>query len=268
MRYLIGFDIDGTLVNDDSELSTETINYIKELTAEGHIVSLITGRPFRTTKEIYEKLNLNTPLGNYSGSSIHNPNDDNFETVEYKMSPQVVFDLMDKYGENVRNGFCEIEEKVYLFKEDEGLIEWLRIPGGELIVGSYDIREDVSGAVLFVDASKAQEIEDFCLTYPNLGCRYWRSLKADEYSVMEIYTTLSSKAKAMEVIREYYGIPHENTIALGDGTNDIEMLEYAHYSASMKNAPERVRNSAKYEAGSNNENGAIEFVKQVLNNKL
>jgi len=268
MRYLIGFDIDGTLVNDNSELSTETINYIKELTAEGHIVSLITGRPFRTTKHLYEQLELKTPLGNYSGSSIHNPNDDSFETIEFKMNPKVITDLMEKYSEYVLNGFCEIEEKVYLFNEDEGLAKWLSIPGGELIVGTYDIKENISGSVLFVRAEKAQEIEDFCLSYPNLGCRYWRSLKADEHSVMEIYTTLSSKAKAMEVIREYYDIPHENTITVGDGTNDIEMLEYANYSASMLNAPERVQNAAKYEAESNNEDGAIKFVQKVLNNKL
>lgn len=268
MRYLIGFDIDGTLVNDESELTAETIDYIKKLSNEGHIVSLITGRPFRTTKELYEQLELKTPVGNYSGSSIHNPNDENFELVEFKMEPTIIKDLMEKYGDHIQNGFCEIEERVYLFKEDEGLIDWLRIPGGDLIIGSYDIEENISGSVLFVDANKAQEIEDFCLTYPNLGCRYWRSLKADEYSVMEIYTTLSSKAKAMEVIREYYDIPKENTIALGDGTNDVEMLEYAHYSASMKNAPKVVRDAAKHEAGSNNENGAIEFVKRVLNNEL
>lgn len=268
MRYLIGFDIDGTLVDDNSELSEETVDYIKKLTKEGHIVSLITGRPFRTTKTLYDQLELKTPLGNYSGSSIHSPYDDNFETIEFKMDPQVVKDVMKKYGEYVRNGFSEIEDKIYLFKEDQGLIDWLHVPGTELILNSYDIQETISGAVLFIAPEVVEEVEQFCLTYENLGCRYWRSLKKDEYAVLEIYTTLSSKATAMEVIRKYYDIPHENTIALGDGTNDIEMLEYAHYSASMKNAPKRVRNAAKYEAGSNNENGAIEFVEKVLKKAL
>lgn len=264
MRYLIGLDIDGTLVDDNSNLTETTVDYIKRLSAMGHIVSIITGRPFRTSRHLYEQLELTTPIGNYSGSSIHNPNDDSFETIEFKMEPTPVIDLINEFKDEIRNGFCEIEDKVYLFKEDEGLTEFLSVRGGELIVGSYDIKEKISGAVLFISPDSAKDIENFLQKYEDLGFRYWRSLKSDEYFVLEIHTTLSSKAVAMEVIRKYYDIPMERTIAIGDGTNDIEMLEYAFNSASMENSPIKVQNAAKESCGSNNDDGAIKYIQKIL----
>jgi len=264
MRFLIGLDIDGTIVDDNSNLSNETIEYIKKISAQGNIVSIITGRPFRTSKHLYDQLGLKTPIGNYSGSSVHNPNDDSFEKVEFKMDPLPVIELVNKFKDGVLNGFCEIEEKVYLFKEDPGLAEFLSVKGGELIIGSYDIKEQISGAVLFITPESAKGIEKHLMQFKDLGFRYWRSLKSDEYYVLEIYTKLSSKAVAMEIIRKYYDIPHSRTIAIGDGTNDIEMLEYAHYSASMKNAPQKVEDAAKSKAGSNNEDGAIRFIQDIL----
>ncbi len=267
MKYLIAFDIDGTILNDKSELSDTTKEYIKKFQQEGHIVSLITGRPFRTSQYLYEELGLSTPIGNYSGSSVHNPVDSDFPSKNYFMEPTAVNDILRIYGEHILNGYCEVEDKVYLFYEQEELIQWLRIPNGELIIGDAPIKENISGAVLYVAVDKAQEIEDFAKTYPNLGCRYWRSLKAENYSVIEIYTTLSSKANAMEQVRNYYNIPKENTIAVGDGVNDIDMLEYAHYSAYMQGAPERVQNAGKFEAKSHNKNGAVLFVQDVLEGK-
>ena len=264
MRFLIGLDIDGTIVDDNSNLSNETVEYIKQLSAQGHIVSIITGRPFRTSKHLYDQLELNTPIGNYSGSSVHNPHDDSFETVEFKMDPEPVIELVNKFKDGVLNGFCEIEDKVYLFKEDPGLAEFLSIKGGELIIGSYDIKEQISGAVLFITPDCAKGIEEHLMQYPELGFRYWRSLKSDEYFVLEIHTKLSSKAVAMEIIRKHYNIPMSRTIAIGDGVNDIEMLEYAHYSASMKNAPQEVQDAAKGTAGSNNEDGAIKYIQDII----
>ncbi len=268
MKYLIAFDIDGTILDDKSELSDTTKEYIKKFQDEGHIVSLITGRPFRTSRYIYDELKLNSPIGNYSGSSVHNPKDEEFPAKNYFMQPTAVNDILRTYGEHILNGYCEVEDKVYLFYEQEELIRWLRIPNGELVIGDAPIKENISGAVLYVAVDKAQEIEDFAKTYPNLGCRYWRSLKAENYSVIEIYTTLSSKANAMEQIRNYHNIPIENTIAVGDGVNDIDMLEYAHYSAYMHGAPERVQLAGKFEAQSNNENGAVLFVESVINGTI
>ena len=45
-----------------------------------------------------------------------------------------------------------------------------------------------------------------------------------------------SKASGIQFLEDYFAIPHENTIAIGDSTNDLPMLEYASYSIAMGNS--------------------------------
>ena len=74
-RYLIGLDLDGTLLNKKSKITFKTKNYIKKLSRKGHIVVLATGRPLRAMKQYYDQLGLKTPIVCYNGGHILNPFD-------------------------------------------------------------------------------------------------------------------------------------------------------------------------------------------------
>ena len=62
----------------------------------------------------------------------------------------------------------------------------------------------------------------------------------------EVMPKGSSKASAMEYVAEYLNIPMSQTVAIGDGANDIPMLEAAECAIVMGNAPEDVKNLADY----------------------
>lgn len=59
----------------------------------------------------------------------------------------------------------------------------------------------------------------------------------------------------------------EETMAFGDGGNDIEMLEHVNYSFAMENGSEEVRNTAKYVAPSNNHSGVLEIIDRYFANQ-
>ena len=63
--------------------------------------------------------------------------------------------------------------------------------------------------------------------------RHWFTL---DTLVSEFYSPETSKANALEEIRKYYNIPKEKTIAIGDGHNDIEMLDYAQIGVAMEDS--------------------------------
>jgi len=50
-----------------------------------------------------------------------------------------------------------------------------------------------------------------------------------------------SKGSALEELRVHLDVDSANTVAIGDGTNDIEMLRWAARSAAMGNAPANVQ---------------------------
>lgn len=57
-RKLILTDLDGTLLNSKEELSKLTVDVIKKIASLGHIVCIATGRPLRSSIQIYRKLGL------------------------------------------------------------------------------------------------------------------------------------------------------------------------------------------------------------------
>ena len=52
----------------------------------------------------------------------------------------------------------------------------------------------------------------------------------------EIVLSDISKATGIEKVLSYYGASREDSVAIGDGSNDIEMVEYANIGIAMGNA--------------------------------
>ena len=73
-----------------------------------------------------------------------------------------------------------------------------------------------------------------------------------------------NKAKGVADMLKYYGIDQKDLIAFGDGENDIGMLEACGYSYAMKNANEKTKAVAKYEAPSNEDNGVLKVLAKYL----
>ena len=65
------------------------------------------------------------------------------------------------------------------------------------------------------------------------------------------------KAGAIETLVEHLGITVEDTIAYGDGHNDLEMLEFVHIGVAMGNAHQKVKDIADDITGSPDEDGIL-----------
>ena len=73
------------------------------------------------------------------------------------------------------------------------------------------------------------------------------------------------KAKTLEVLLKKLGLSRENLIAVGDGWNDISMIEYAGLGVAMNNAQDEVKAKADYITINSNENdGVAEIVENFL----
>ena len=88
-KKLIALDLDGTLLNSESQLSDFTVETIKKVSALGHKVIITTGRPYRMAHTYYQELELDTPMINFNGSLTHLP--------EKKWSEEQCLTLDKKY---------------------------------------------------------------------------------------------------------------------------------------------------------------------------
>ncbi len=81
---------------------------------------------------------------------------------------------------------------------------------------------------------------------------------------IEIYGAEAGKGNALLELASFLGIPHEHTIAVADGGNDLPMMDVAAYSVAMGNAREEVLSRANLIAADNNHDGAMEAVMSLL----
>jgi hypothetical protein len=74
----------------------------------------------------------------------------------------------------------------------------------------------------------------------------------------------NSKARGMEAICRRFGIRQEETLAFGDGANDIEMLEWAGIGIAMGNADEKVKAHADYVTTEVDDEGIERAVNEIM----
>ena len=76
----------------------------------------------------------------------------------------------------------------------------------------------------------------------------------------DVFPAGGGKDRGIEAICRHLGIAREETIAFGDGENDISMLEYAGVGVAMGNSSDRVKASADYVTASVDEDGVARAV--------
>ena len=110
--------------------------------------------------------------------------------------------------------------------------------------------------IVFVELDKAfgqteadEEIFGKILTH--CETMRWHPLFAD------IINKGTSKSRGIDEVIKHYGIKLEETMAFGDGGNDINMLEHAGIGVAMDNASDKVKAAADYITSSVDDNGII-----------
>lgn len=267
--YLIVLDLDGTLMPDFSTCDEETFAYLRKLQADGHHIMLATGRPFRSSYFVYQKLGLHTPLINYNGARVTNPTDSSFPITDLRIDKDDLLEIIEHIRPTLINVFCEIIDDIYVMNYNDDIHPFLHVDGGILHVGEIKniLPDNPNGALFFIDKDSIKLFEDYIENeyHGKLLSRYWYM---NGYNIVEIYNPLVDKKTGFLDAIKYYNIPHDHTIAIGDGHNDIGLLEAAHISVAMKNSHPELIKYAKYHTDDASHQGVLKFLREFFENKL
>ena len=81
--------------------------------------------------------------------------------------------------------------------------------------------------------------------------------------LLEIMDKNVSKAVGIEILLKHYNFSADEAIAFGDNYNDIQMLEYIPNSVAMNNAPDDIKNIARFVTDSNNDSGIYSYLAKI-----
>lgn len=233
------FDIDGTLLDRKEQIEPRTAEAIRLLQENGHQVYINSGR----TKVFIRhpgllKMGFDGFLcGCGTNIWIHGK-----EILYHTIDLCDVREMTERFYQSGMMVILEGRDKLYV---DKDVI--CRDPYGEKMYQS--LASDMEPLRDNPDASGSK------FTCVIAGCDY--QTVADAYAdrfdflihdayAMEVVPRGFSKARAMEKVCELTKVPREDTFAFGDGSNDVEMLQYAGIGISMGNGSTEAKENADY----------------------
>lgn len=259
---LIALDVDGTVMTYDEFISQEVSGAVADLRNSGRHVILATGRPLVATLPVARELGIDTGWVVCSNGSITARLDPELPEG-FEVEHSVMFDprpALHVLSEHMPGARVALEEV--------GVGYWVteQFPEGDLhgahTVMSFDELCARKTARIVVSDAPA-------LTAPFRGYVAQLGLVAEQFTIahtrwMDVAPAGVTKAYALERLRSRLDVPPEATIAVGDGNNDIAMLEWAGLGVAMGHAEAAVIAAADEIAGSILDDGLGPVLQNVL----
>ncbi|PKM66013.1 MAG: hypothetical protein CVU95_12905 [Firmicutes bacterium HGW-Firmicutes-2] len=256
MKYkLIAIDLDDTLLNDQLEISTENKKAIIEMENIGIHVVFCSGRAKASMMKYVKEVGIHDKedyIISYNGAVI-----DRFdgERVFYKpINKENLIELIDiGRVHNIDTQLYTDEIMVEKYTEKTKLYEEL---SGLPIKVVGDLKEvDESIKVLYNHVA-GEALEKLRLELTDKFGHSFNIFYSKSHYV-EVLHKEANKGLAVKNLAESLGIGREEIVAIGDGFNDVAMIEYAGLGIAVKNAHDGVKTKADYITVSDNNNSPI-----------
>ncbi|BBI32111.1 Cof-type HAD-IIB family hydrolase [Cohnella abietis] len=262
---LIAMDLDDTLLTDELTVSDTTRQALNDAIAKGAHLTIATGRMFDSAQKIARQVGLNVPIITYQGSLIKNLMD---EEVLYERSvptdvAQQLFEYCQAHGLHLQS---YIADKLYVQADGEKIQNYAKqsnIP--------YTIEPDFSQIIKHEKQTKLLIIDEparLDALLPELKALFGSKvhLTKSKPNYLEFMHPEGTKGHALRFLAAHYGIPMEETIAMGDAMNDHEMVAAAGLGVAMENAVPALKEIANFVTLSNNNDGVAHALQKFVIN--
>ncbi len=226
-QHLIAIDLDGTTLNNQSQLSATTIKTLRQAAKNGHIVSIVTGRPYRISANFYDQIGLKSPMVNFNGALAHIPHQQWNREYQMSIDKEIALDLL-QHGSELGIGTITAENKLHLWANHESNIMPDFFPSAitkDEILNSINLTSDPTALTLqYNPAEEKLLVQRIAEKYGSaVDVRVW----GGPSSILEVVSKGIQKARGVDYLAKQYNISKQNIIAFGDEANDEEMLSYA-----------------------------------------
>ena len=259
---LIALDVDGTIRSIERPMSERTLRTVRKVEQAGAVVTLATGRSYLSAVRASSELGLTAPIVSFQGAHVAYgntrkvlwhvpltgemtrlaldaiPSDDHLDVVGYVSDDVVVIKLTDwvcDYGERTGVSVRVVNPEAFV----KGPMTRLVVRGEDEVIESLEseLKLHLNGRV-YVTRSLPYYCE---ILHPDGG-----------------------KHKALEWLCGHLGIRREETVAFGNGYNDVHMLKWAGMSVAVDGSVPQVLEVADMIAPSMEDDGVARILDGLL----
>ena len=265
MRYkLVAADVDGTLIDDNGQISEYTARTIKKAIDNGLLFTIATGRSLSSITHFINGFGISCPLIISNGARIVAPGGEVLFSCDMKPEP-----AMKIWRTGIEANTTIIlwsGNRLYSNKAD-GDVEEYRRKNNNIdlrVVKGSDISHLAAEGVtkqLFIDTPErlAELMSGVCTELPDT-ISFFKSSPV----YLEFVDSSVSKGAALERLGNMLEIPRSEIAAFGDADNDIQMIRNAGLGVAMANSSEKLLREANYVTRSNNEDGIAVVLEKII----
>lgn len=266
---LVVLDLDGTILDNENNISKETINLITKLKDKGLKFTIASARYLSSFLDYIKLLNIDLPVICLDGSVIINPITGEYINELFIPAKYVLrsIKMSEKYSLNFLL-FCK--DGIYYNKNSYVIESLLHKYGTEYKLINFinncvnETYEVIITGNEFENLKKVKRKMIFPYTY-GIQASIYKSRKDNGNNFLEIKKIGVNKGIALKKLCNYLDIKIKNTAVVGDWYNDISLFNTNAFKVAMANAVPEIKKLADITTTkSNNEDGINEFLNLLL----
>lgn len=267
---LIFFDLDGTLLNDASEISSFTKDTLSLLRQKNIAYTVATGRTLLSAQAIVAGHDFDLPQIYNNGVTIWDPKTQQLTLENLLNTAEVstVIDVALRQGitpfVNVIDKHCNhsiFHAQTHHDVEKELVSKYFsRTKATLLPLESLPVNSQVTNISMIGLKTDINEMWLELNTHEHLIAYSGPALEGRDFSWMDVHHCDADKGVAVTNLKKRLGA--SNIICFGDGENDLGMFSFADESYAPANAKAKIKTSASAVIGHNHTDGIAHFLRE------
>lgn len=263
MKYkLIASDMDGTLLTSNGTITDRTKDALHNATDRGVVFTVSSGRPPVAVEKYADRLPENSHIIAHNGAMITRlgVSEPLYQCPLEKETALEILDHAKRLGAVYvawcgntlyASNFCEYIDIYRSLSDVEPLLmpehsKLVETPISKiLLIAEIDV---INSYIEYFD-SNLKNPATYCTSDPHF---------------LEIFSNDVSKALALKWLCNHLHIDISETIAFGDGYNDLEMLKTAGLGVAMDNACDEIKSMCQLVAPPNNDDGVAKVIENLI----
>lgn len=266
---LIFFDLDGTLLNSQSQISDFTRETLALLRKNDIAYTVATGRTMLSASAIIAEHSFLLPHIYNNGVTVFNPQDNSLR-LENLVNPKELEFIISLAQEQEITPFVNViagtSHEVYHPParhpiEHDLLSKYFKRTDAVLLpLSQLSLTDNITNISMIGDSATIHSLWDRVNKVDTLVAYSGPAIEGNNFSWMDIHHRAASKGGAVKQLKQQLGAT--NIICFGDGDNDLSMFELADESYAPDNAKQAIKQAASEVIGHHNEDGIARFLRQ------
>lgn len=256
---LIAADLDRTLLRSDGTISDFTRDTVRRCMEAGVGFTFATGRMYCSALPFAQRLQLQLPLITYQGALLKGLDGQVMHALH--LPQELAGQLEEILRKSGMHYNIYADENMYFSTFGQQFLDYARHIGVKPLAAPRGLGDlAVTQFGVFDEPEPIRELQQQITE--RFGDEVHTVVTNGRF--LEICHPLAKKSYGVDQLARHLGIGPQEVVAVGDNSNDLDMLRYAGLGVAVENAVPEAKAAADRLTASNDEDGVAKLIAELV----